>query len=121
MTKKYTEGEVMVALMSNDTVRGAAETLGCSTRTVYNYVNADGFADRLADARAAREQVIAEAANRATVAALETLEWVLREDPTELMASVSVENQLEAARILLTHERSRSKVLENTVRTQHNA
>lgn len=111
MTKRYTDDEVIAALLSHDTVKEAAEALGCSAKTVYNYAAAEGFAEKLEAARDVRNRVVSDVLERATVAAVERMRKILEEDTGVWYSRVTTEHQLEAARILLTPERKRSKIL----------
>lgn len=109
--KRYTDDEVILALMSHDTVRAAAAALGCSTRTVYNYVSQDGFAEKIEAARSARMTLLADMMDNTTAQALDCLCAIMTADTSGLMPDVTVAEQLEAARIVLAHDCRRSAIL----------
>lgn len=116
MTRRYADDEVIAALLSHDTVKDAADALGCSTKTIYNYVNREGFAEKLEAARDLTNRVTADVLERATVAAVERMRKILEEDTGSWYSRVTTEHQLEAARILLTPSRKRSGVLDRSSR-----
>ena len=112
MNRKYTEDEVIAALIASETVSEAASRLGCTTRTIYNYAASDGFSERLAQWRSLREEANAKAADNAVAAAYRRLCEILEADTSGICSDVTVREQLDAARILLTSTRTRSSIVE---------
>lgn len=110
MGKKYTTDEVITALLASSSVTEAARLLGCSTRTVYNYISEDGFGEKMDEARREREQRLSDLMDAATASAISRLTEILEADPTSLMSSVKVSEQLEAARILLATKGASSRL-----------
>lgn len=111
MGKQYSDEEVICALMAHSTVREAAEALGCSRRTIYNYTSREDFKKRLREAQRARALALAGAIDNATTAALESMMDLLEGDSTGLFPDVPIEAKLEAARIVLSYESRRSGLL----------
>lgn len=108
MGKKFTEDQVIAALLSAPTVTEAARNLGCTPRTIYNYVNEDGFAEQLEAAMELRSKMLSDLLDGATAAAIRRLYVILEADSSGLMSDVTIEDQLQAAAILLGCK-SRSK------------
>ena len=106
MTKRYTEEEVIAALLSAPTVTDAARALGCSTKTIYNYAKEEGFKEQYNQAVEWRETLLADLLNTATAKAIQRLQLILEADSTGILPDATVDEQLEAAAILLCRKRS---------------
>lgn len=100
MTKKCTESEVITALMASPTITEAAELLGVSRRTVYNYMEDEGFDDKLKAAQEARDAELARIRETATAEALSYLvSLVTKED----YFCVSTKDRITAAKTILSY------------------
>lgn len=111
--RKYTDDEVIAALMAHDTVREAAQALGCSTRTVYNYAGREGFAEKMRAMEQARASMLAGMVDNAVVNAIDCLISIMTADSSGLLPDVTVQEQIEAARVVLAYD-SRSSALLST-------
>ena len=102
MAKKLTDSQVITALISTDTKTEAAELLGVSTRTLYNYLQAEGFTERLEEAKQADAQRYAEIRQSAVGTALETLVDVMTSEAS-IWSGTTARDRIEAARIVLAY------------------
>lgn len=105
MAKRYTDDEVIAALLSAPTVTEAAKTLGCSTKTIYNYTREEGFKEAYDQAVEWRETMLADLLNTATAQAIQRLQLILEADSTGILPDATVAEQLDAAAILLCRKR----------------
>lgn len=102
MAKKLTDSQVITALISTDTKTEAAQLLGVSKRTLYNYLQAEGFTERLEEAQQADAERYAQIRQSAVGTALETLVDVMTADDS-ILGSTTARDRVEAARIVLAY------------------
>lgn len=121
MAKQLKDSEVVNAIMAAKTKGEAAELLGVSRQTIYNYMNDEDFCAKLDMAIEERESFIAAARQSATMKAIEYLTHIIESPyPPEKEVSnfleydidgthtvggepvYSTAERLQAARILLT-------------------
>ena len=102
MGKKCTDAQIITALLAAATLTEAAELLGVSRRTLYNYLENPEIDEKLKIAREEQARQLANLRETATVEAVNCLVKVLKDEPTNWFSDVTTENQLEAAKVLLT-------------------
>lgn len=102
MAKKLTDAQVISALISADTKKEAAELLGVSTRTLYNYINAEGFSERLEEAIRMDAERYTQIRQSAIGTALETLVDVMTSEAS-IWSATTTKDRIDAARIVLAY------------------
>lgn len=100
MAKKCSEEEVITALMAAPTITGAAQLLGVSRQTVYNYLASEGFEEKLQAAIRARDEQLTHLRETASAEAIAYLVGVVRND--DFWDAASTKERIEAAKTLLT-------------------
>lgn len=100
MAKLLNDGEVINALMASRTRSEAAELLGVSRQTLYNYMRADGFSEKLKAVQEAQDEELARIRETATAEAISCLVRIVTERDN-VFSSVTTRDRIEAAKVLL--------------------
>ena len=103
MGKKCTDGQIITALLAAQTLTEAAELLGVSRRTLYNYLADPELDEKLKEARKMQDEQLAHLRETATAEAIQCLVNILRDKPTNWFSDVTTGDQIEAAKALLTY------------------
>lgn len=78
--KQYTDGQLLEALLQCGTVEAAAQSCGCSKRTIYVRMQDSSFTACLNAYRAERLRQTAQALDCAAVEAVQTLQSIMQDD-----------------------------------------
>lgn len=108
MTKKCSEQEVITALMAAPTITEAAEMLGISRRTVYNYLAEEDFDAKLKAAQEARDKELERIRETAAAEALEALVGIVKEEAF-VFSSTTTRDRIEAAKTILAFGNPKTK------------
>lgn len=98
--RKLTDSEVITALMASHTITEAAELLEVSRQTVYNYLAAEGFDEKLKTAQLEREQQLANLRETATYEAVSYLVQIIKND--DFYSRACTKDKIEASKVLLS-------------------
>lgn len=102
MTKKYSDEEVITALMAAPTLTEAADLLGVSRRTIYNRLAEEGFDVKLKAAQEARDKQLAHIRETAGAEALACLVDIVKEEGS-FWSTTTTRDRIEAAKVILTY------------------
>ena len=86
--------------MAAPTLTEAAGLLGVSRRTVYNYLNEEGFDEKLKAAQEARDRELARIRETASAEALTCLVRIVS-DEGGIFSETTTRDRIEAAKVLL--------------------
>ena len=102
MTRKCSDSEIIAALMGASTITEAAEMLGVSRRSMYNYLSDETLDAKLKEAQETRDRELRRIQETAAAEAIASLVEIASSD-CGLWSGVTAKDRIDAARTILTY------------------